>query len=307
VYDLQFGDSDESDGGRNDSEDNLPFPKPISRAAFLAPDFDPATFLSSLVNRHQTLDDLQAELRELSQSLNQELFDLVNENYQDFLSLGTALKGGEEKVEQVRTALLSFQRDIQAIRDQFSARAAEIRSLIDDKKSLRAGIAIGHDLLDLSGRIDTLEQRLMLHTTKEKQPDRTSKPNGAGEAKDTDDDGDGLSDESLDSESEDSSEDEVAGDSASGPALISLRRLERLISEFLSLKVIISRVGETHPFVVNQEDRISAIKSALLLDLNTAVKQSGGRSKEKKDRVVKLYERMGEPAEATAALQQLKI
>jgi hypothetical protein len=71
--------------------------------------------------------------------------------------------------------------------------------------------------------------------------------------------------------------------------------------------VIIYRVGEIHPFVVNQEDRISAIKSALLLDLNTAAKQSAGRSKEKRDRVLKLYAQMGEPADATASLQQLKI
>ncbi len=42
-------------------------------------------------NRHQTLEDLRSELRARSQLLTKELLDLVNSNYQDFLSLGSSL------------------------------------------------------------------------------------------------------------------------------------------------------------------------------------------------------------------------
>jgi len=89
---FYFGDSDGSGAelSDNDHDSSLPFPKPLSRSPFLAPDFDPATFLSSLSNRHQSLADLRIELRDLSEALNKELLDLVNENYQDFLSLGSA-------------------------------------------------------------------------------------------------------------------------------------------------------------------------------------------------------------------------
>lgn len=305
---MQFGDSDESDADFNDNDDNLPFPKPLTRASFLTPDFDPAAYLSSLSNRHQTLGDLQSELRELSQSLNKELLDLVNENYQDFLSLGTALNGGEEKVEEVRAGLLAFERDVQAIRDQFDARTREIRTLLNEKKKMRSDIAVGYDLLDIADRIDALEQRLMIHDAKQ------TKTNGAGdndrgkEGQDgKDDDDDENSEDSFGSETDDSDEEEVTGGRA---AVVSLRRLERHINDFLCLKTIVDRVGAKRPFTINHNDRIATIKSALLLDINTALQQAGGAGQRKQERTVsalRLYDLIGEHAEAISALKKLKI
>lgn len=146
----QFGDSDESGSDFDEDTSGLPFPKPLSRSSFLAPDFDPATFLSSLTNRHQTLEDLRLELRDLSQTLNKELLDLVNENYQDFLSLGSVLKGGEEKVEEVRVGLLGFQRDVAAIQAKVEARRKEVESLLQEKKRYRMKANIAKALLDIA-------------------------------------------------------------------------------------------------------------------------------------------------------------
>ncbi len=85
-----------------DDQDNLPYPEALPRSDFLAPEFDAATYLSTLSGRHQTLEDLRSDLRERSQALSKELLDLVNTNYEQFLSLGSDLRGGEEKVEDVR-------------------------------------------------------------------------------------------------------------------------------------------------------------------------------------------------------------
>ena len=84
------------------STDNLPYPLALPRSDFLSPTFSARTYLSSLTNRHQTLEDLRSDLRERSQLLSKELLDLVNENYESFLGLGEGLRGGKEKVEDVR-------------------------------------------------------------------------------------------------------------------------------------------------------------------------------------------------------------
>lgn len=304
----QFGDSDESDSSQNEQDDNLPFPKPLARSSFLAPDFDPTTFLSSLSNRHQTLGDLQSELRELSQSLNKELLDLVNDNYQDFLSLGTALKGGEEKVQEVRAALLAFERDVQTVREQFIARKGEVRCLLSEKKTTRSGIAMGYDLLDISGRIDVLEQNLMIR--KDSAENGVSEQDGAEEDRDSgravaDDE---ASDDTLESEADDSDEEDVPGDRTDRAAVVSLHRLERHVDDFLCLKAIIGRVGDKHPFVVNHEDRIAAIKSALQLDINTAMRHAAGVGKRRQDRALtalRLHRLIGEHGEATSAFLDL--
>ncbi|WEW56100.1 hypothetical protein PRK78_001535 [Emydomyces testavorans] len=292
---MEFNDSSESEAEVNDCDDYLPFPKPLSRASFVTPDFDPATFLSSLSNRHQSLADLQTELRELSQSLSKELLDLVNENYQDFLSLGTALKGGEEKVEEIRTVLLGFQRDVRSIREQYTNRAASMKGLLDDKKRLRSDIAIGYDLLDIAERIELLEQKLMVH-----HGSKQSNENGEDQV---------LEDELAEEDDESDGDEDLQG-GPDGTPFVSLRRLERHIQQYLSLMTVIKRVGNNHPFVIGQEDRIATIKTALLLDLNTAAKQAETAENKREDRPLKilhLYELLGEETQAITTLLKLRI
>ncbi|EZF73354.1 hypothetical protein H105_04819 [Trichophyton soudanense CBS 452.61] len=297
---FYFGDSDGSDNDLND--DNLPFPKPISRASFLRPDFDATTFLTSLSNRHQSLADLQTELRELNEALNKELLDLVNENYQEFLSLGAALKGGQDKVEEVKAGLLGFQRNVQGIKDQFEAKKKEIQECLDEKKRLRSKISVGYDLLDVAERIELLETNLMIRPGK----DATAKENGAQAG---DDESDGLSDVILGSETDDSDEDGEGSENESGnKARISLRRLEAHIQQYLSVKVMADRIGEKHPFIYGHAGRIDAIKSALLLDLSTALKETsklGPKRDEKLSTILRLYDSLGHHDEGQQCLKRL--
>ncbi|KAL4753149.1 hypothetical protein BDW72DRAFT_191297 [Aspergillus terricola var. indicus] len=289
---FRFGDSDES--ASDDDTSGLPFPEPLSRSSFLAPDFNPATYLSSLTNRHQSLEDLRQELRNLDQLLSRELLDLVNENYQDFLSLGSALEGGEEKVEQVRVGLLAFQRDVQSIRDKVEARQREVAELLNEKKRLRANANIGCALLEFADRIEELEKRLMIgERTPQEKP---------AELSDTDSD-------FLESEDgEDETEDEDRDDNA--PPLVSLKRLERHLQKYVYLTRLSSRVGDEHPFLLAQQQRMSKIRSALLLDLRKALEQTK-QAREKRDTktlaVLRLYKLMGEDTSAVSALKDLTI
>ncbi|OQD93497.1 hypothetical protein PENSOL_c032G10038 [Penicillium solitum] len=292
---FQFGDSDGSVSDFDEDQSGLPFPEPLSRTSFLAPDFDPATFLSSLTNRHQSLEDLRQELRGLEQLLNKELLDLVNENYQDFLSLGSALRGGEEKVEGVKVGVLSFQRDVKSIRDKVEARRQEVEELLNEKRRLRTNADVGKDLLDYADRVEELEHRLMIE-------DKSSQEHAASDESDTESD-------LYSGESEDSDDDELAD----GTPAISLKRMERHAQKFVYLTSIATRVGEKHPFLLAQQPRVAKIKSTVLLDLKTALEQAtaAGEKQGKRDArtmaVLRLYELMGEDVSAVAALKNLKL
>lgn len=273
----------------------MPFPEPLSRASFLSPDFDPAAYLSSLTNRHQSLEDLRQELRDLDQLLSRELLDLVNENYQDFLSLGSALNGGEEKVEQVRVGLLAFQRDVQSIRDKVEARQEEMVELLKEKKRLKTQANVGQALLDYADRVEELERRLMIGDTPRPPQDGTP-----GES-DSDSD-------LIESDSDDSDEDELPN-GATTASLVSLKTLERHIQKYVYLTKLSSRIGDNHPFLQSQQPRMSKIRSAVLLDLKTALeqaKQAGDKRDTKTLAVLRLYKLMGEDTTAVSALKNLK-
>jgi hypothetical protein len=291
---FQFGgDSDGSGSDFDEDPSGLPFPEPLSRTSFLAPDFDPATFLSSLTNRHQSLEDLRQELRSLEQLLNKELLDLVNENYQDFLSLGTALRGGEEKIEGVKVGLLSFQRDVQSIRDKVEARRREVEGLLNQKRQLRTHADIGKDLLDYADRVEELEYRLMIKN------ESTARDT-------TEDDGSDSESDVYGTDSDDSDEGEL-GD---GAAPVSLKRLERHVQKYVFLTSIATRVGESHPFLLAQQPRVGKIKSTVLLDLKTALEQAnhaGAKRDARTMAVLRLYDFMGEDVSAILALKNLKV
>jgi len=236
-------------------------------------------------------------LRDLSETLNKELLDLVNENYQDFLSLGSALKGGEESVQEVRVGLLGFQRDVRVIKDQFEKRLRDIRQLLEEKKRTRSSIALGHELLDLAERIEDLECSLMISERK---------PSTQDQAHDTDS---GASHTLFESESDNSDDEYLVDDTDGNAAAVSLRRLERQIQQYLYIKMTASHVGERHPFIVTQQDRISNIKRTLLLDLKTALNQAEHSVKNRERRlltVMRLYDLIGESTDAVSALRALK-
>lgn len=279
----------------------LPFPEPLSRASFLTPDFDPAQYLSSLRNRHQSLEDLRQELCDLDQLLSRELLDLVNENYQDFLSLGNALHGGEEKAEEVRVGLLAFQRDVRTIRDKVEGRRGEVEGLLGEKKRLRKDANAGRALLDVAERIEELEERLMIGEKK----DRDASGSGQGRRRQS---SDTESEDFLDDESDESDDDDREVAAGSTP-VVSLKRLEHHIQKYAAVTKLSARIGGDHPFLLNQQPRVNRIRSAVLLDLKTALEQAksaGNRRDTKTLAVLRLYNLMDEDPSAVTALKNLK-
>ncbi|KAM3087580.1 hypothetical protein ACMFMG_001660 [Clarireedia jacksonii] len=235
----------------SDDEDSLPYPKALPRSDFLAPAFDAPTYLSTLSDRHQTLEDLRSDLRERSQALSKELLDLVNTNYEQFLSLGSDLKGGEEKVEDVRMGLLGFKRGVEDVRGKVRERKVEVEGLLGEKKGVSKDIALGRKLLEVDSRLEELEDSLMVASL-------GRSPHGL--------------DDSWSEDEEDEEEEE--GELTSNMNGTSTKKLQRFVLDYRSIEHLTTTVGLEHPFIAAQEPRLLRLRNTIVLDLNAALKQA---------------------------------
>ncbi|KAI4717420.1 hypothetical protein E4T48_06388 [Aureobasidium sp. EXF-10727] len=269
----------------SDSDDDktpLPFPQALPRSDFLTPDFTPEAYLSTLHNRHQTLEDLRSDLRHRSSLINTELLDLVNSNYEEFLSLGLRLKGGEEKIEEVRVGVLGFGREVGGVRDIVASQTQQVGDLLEEKKRIRKDVMVGRRLLDIEERLEDLEARLMVE------------PNNALSANNP-------SANDQDSDDDDEDDEDEQGDPATSTTLARLRKHAQayLLLTHLTQKLI------NHPFVLAQQSRLLRVRNTLLLDLRTAVKQAqaaGVAGKQLLDFLV-IYRELGETEEGVTALK----
>lgn len=271
TFDLPSS-SSSSDTDGDDDATNLPFPTALPRSDFLSPSFDAAAYLSSLSNRHQTLEDLRQDLRDRSAAISSELLELVNANYTSFLSLGSELKGGEDRVEDTRVGLLGFKRAVDEVKGRVGERGREIQGLSHELGGLRTEIEVGRRMLELDDRLSMLEGRLAL---------------------------DGAEVDSE--ESEDDSEDEenqIVGSSAS--------KLAALAKVFVSIETLVDDIGRDTPFVKKMSDRILKCRTTLLLDLGAALrgaKKAGVSGQEKLLKLMAIYAMLDAQGDAIKALK----
>jgi conserved oligomeric Golgi complex subunit 2 len=200
------------------------------------------------------------------------------------------LKGGEEKIEEVKVGLLGFERDVGLVREKVDTRRTEFGTLLREKKKVREDVRMGRALLEVAERIDELEGRLMIQD----EPKNEDEENG-------------FADE-LDAESEEES-DEVDGETSELVELaqVSIRRLRRCVEQYLYIREMVHRIGATHPFLIMQEERILRIRNTLLLDLSTALKQARQASSISNGpllKVLQLYDDMNEEADAVIVLRE---
>ncbi|KAI1272283.1 oligomeric golgi complex component, COG2-domain-containing protein [Xylaria sp. FL0933] len=264
-----------------DSDSNpLPFPTALPRSDFLAPDFDAPTYLSSLPSRHQTLEDLRSDLRERSTSINTELLELVNSNYASFLGLGDELRGGEDRVEDVRVALLGFRRAVEEVRSRVRERGGEVAGLNRELGVVRGEIEMGRKMLELEDRVCALEGRLAVgsmpgDTTDESEEDDEEEDDGSG--------GD---------------EDAVRGSSAT--------KLTQLAGDYATIEELADEIGRDAPVVRKMEERMIRCRNTLLLDLNAALKEArraGVPGRTRLLRLMGIYATLDAQADAVKALK----
>lgn len=239
--------------------DSLPFPKPLNRASFVEPEFDPAEFLSTLTNRFQTLEDLRSELASLSQTIENELVDLVNDNYSDFLSLGSSLQGGEDKIEEVRVGLIGFERDVKSLREKVEGERGRVAELVAEKKQVMREVNVGRGLLEIDRRLKELEYELGPKEQPKADIEVAGDEDEPGEKEQW---GAEWDDEVVDLDDEEFEQGE--GDIPT--------RLKAKIDRYLMVKVMVQRFGKEHPFLVAEQGRIRKIRETVLLDIDAAIR-----------------------------------
>lgn len=274
-----------SSSSSDDGDVPLPFPAALPRSDFLAADFQPAEYLSSLPQRHQTLEDLRSELRERSSAISAELLELVNNNYTAFLSLGDNLRGGDEKTEDVKVALLGFRRAVEETKSRVSARGKAVEALNTELGELRADIELGRKMLELDERLSDLEHRLAIGSIK-KAEDNTAFGGPS-------DDGDDESD-----------------DDTGGPLLgSSPGRLAAFIRDLKRIEHLSDSIGRELPFVVQTEERVLKCRDMILIDLGNALKEANAAGPCGHARLLKylgLYRSLGAAEDAVMALKGSK-
>ncbi|KXX76641.1 Conserved oligomeric Golgi complex subunit 2 [Madurella mycetomatis] len=290
--------SSSSAGADDDNDEPLPFPEALSRRDFLAPDFDAASYLSALhtggpASRHQTLEDLRSELRERSSAITAELLELVNANYTAFLSLGDDLKGGEDRVEDVRVALLGFRRAVEEVQSKVRERRVEVGALNDELQDVKGAVELGRKLLELDERVSGLEARLAVGSI------------GLGQGKNAQDVEDGDEWGEAFEESDDETEEEEEGGVeflSSSPS-----KLTALAKDFVLVNKIAESVGRDMPFVKKMEERMSRCRNTILLDLSTALREARKAGPKGQGRVLKflgIYTMLDAQVEAVKVLKE---
>jgi len=271
----------------SDAEDDdapLPFPAALPRSDFLARDFHAPSYLSSLPHRHQTLEDLRADLRDRSSAISAELLDLVNSNYTAFLSLGNDLRGGDNEVEDVKVAMLGFRRAIDEIKVRVRSRGMEVKGLSEELGVVRKEVEIGRLLLEIDQRLSALETRLALRNDSSTIRDRPW-----------------VGDDSEDDEADEDGEDHIDGLLASSP-----RKLATLSREYMHIERLATFVGREKPLIAKMDPRMQQCRNTILLDLSNALKEArraGPKAHPRTVKFLRIYSGLGCEADAIDALK----
>lgn len=274
----------------DDDDAPLPFPTALPRNDFLAANFHPATYLSELPYRHQTLDDLKSDLKESSAAISSELLELVNSNYTSFLSLGDELRGGDDKVEDVKMAILGFRRQVEEIKDRVRGRKDEVSTLNVELAGIRRDIEEGRRMLELDDRVAALEERLAVASLPSKSP-----------AVEPDEDAWSLVTSNESDEDEDEDDSDLGGIPGTSSA-----KLSSLAGDYCLIEALADAIGRDLPFVQKMEARMARCRNTLLLDLNTALREARKAGDKGKTRLVKylsLYGMLDAENEAIKALK----
>ena len=134
---------------------DLPSLQPLSHEHPLlsAPTFDADTFLLSRI--YIPLEELRAELREYLTILREELVQLINDDYEEFISLGTGLRGESKRLVGIQEPLKDLGAEVESVRDTLRVHQDAIQEKLEERALLREE----KTLLDLLQRLfDTLDR-----------------------------------------------------------------------------------------------------------------------------------------------------
>ena len=120
-----------------DASLDLPSLQPLSHDHPLlsGPTFSADTFLLSRL--HIPLEELRGELRAYLKVLREELVQLINDDYEEFISLGTGLRGENERLIRLQMPLKGLAEDVAGVRDVLAKHQEEVQAKVNERTTLR--------------------------------------------------------------------------------------------------------------------------------------------------------------------------
>jgi hypothetical protein len=115
---------------------DLPSLQPLAHhPALVADTFDPDDFLLS--RSHIPLEELRGEFREYLADLREELTQLINDDYEEFISLGVGLRGEEARLLELREPLQYASGAVEGVRGDLDALQGDLQAKLDARSTCR--------------------------------------------------------------------------------------------------------------------------------------------------------------------------
>eukprot|EP01018_Ginkgo_biloba_P037154 Gb_39305 [translate_table: standard] len=216
-----------------DSNDSQPLW--FKKNAFLQPDFDSESYIADL-RRFVALDTLRVELRGHLAVLKNELVELINRDYADFVNLSTKLVDVDGAVLRMRTPLMELRSKISSVRESVDSSLLALQNGLQRRAEACSSREILELLLDTSHVVSKVE-KLMVEL--QSMPDEGVNSHVEPASKSP------LSNGTIT---------EIAENGANLEETRSML-LERIASEMNRLKFYIAR-AQNLPFIQNMEKRI---------------------------------------------------
>jgi hypothetical protein len=122
---------------RSSASLDVPSLQPLSHDHPLlsAPTFSADAFLLSRL--HIPLDELRGELRAYLAVLREELVQLINDDYEEFISLGTGLRGENDRLRRLKMPLNGLTDEVEGVRDVLLRHQQDVQDKLDERATLR--------------------------------------------------------------------------------------------------------------------------------------------------------------------------
>ncbi|KAH3669468.1 hypothetical protein OGAPHI_001589 [Ogataea philodendri] len=155
------------------SEDSLDFYSTLTRESFqynlakLPPgEFDPSRFISQSY-KYWSLDDLTKSLGSLLHEIDQELIDLVNNDYLNFIQLGNSIDGSVDLIHDCKIDLNGYIRDLSLANVKIDADLEVVDDLLLYKRKLSVYKAIINQLMILDEQATLFSKKISSGDVKE--------------------------------------------------------------------------------------------------------------------------------------------
>ncbi|TDL25958.1 COG complex component [Rickenella mellea] len=117
-----------------------------------------------------SLPDLRAELRDYLAKLKDELVQLINDDYEAFISLSTDLRGEGTRLERLKWPLRGLRNEILESRSQLQGVQQAVDEKLQKRSSLREEKALLHLLLKIADSVSRLESLLLIASSDKQAP-----------------------------------------------------------------------------------------------------------------------------------------